>query len=1740
MKNILLFFALFPLFLRGEWDHLFPGGDDPFFVQHVSMYTGSLNLYFQDALVRGPLPLDLSRSYSSSIAANRKRSEDKEVGNRLSQYGMLSCSEGWSILPHTIALLNQKRDYLETFEPHGTAVVYQSKEVDNPSFEVKGKVSGFRYYGSLSGRIYPKNHLARWNPKKKRGEILLASGGQRFYKKTKWLRNFLKEEKFYHLKEEVLPSKHRMVYKYDDQGLLSRVALKNPKGTKTYSWLQFNYKSHTPPFDYTITTSDGNVYHYEGWEFKHRDHLHKITRNGQSVQSYDYTKIGKGGGLAIAAAYHNDEPTMAFEYIKKGSDKENPAKGARRVKKVFMPVGDGGEMVPIADFEYKEGETLHIDLLTNRHTRYVFTGTRPLRIQYKDQGHGIYCQQVFKWNGDQLISKEFQTEEGRPVFRKTFAYDDYQNVTEETIFGKITGEGKGGKESLTHRYFYDGTTHLLMREEQEEGLTYEYTYFADTDLLASKTTKGGGEVYKREEFFYNDDHFLVEQVEEEGGRRFVKKFEIDDETGLQRAVETYASSALINRVEFSYDEHKQVIREDIFDGKRCWLYALHTEYDGLGRITCKTNPLGQKSLYEYDSVGHLISSQEAGGHRKRFTYDAAGRVTEVECEGEVTRTVYDAVGNVIVSMDSFGRETKYEYDEFNRPIKTIFPDGSETKKTYNIQGYVASETNQNGETTYMKYNIFGSPTRILYPDGSLLYHSYTKRGLKKATHHQDGSKTLYEYDPLKRLTKKIFQDRSGQVLYEENWVYKGMLLAEHTNHEGITTHYSYNERGELVEERTEERVKRYTYDALGNLERVYEGEGCHVKLHDFGKRVIAEWDEDLLGHKENEITYRYDAFNQKIEIVKKTSAGLACDEIQYDAQGRIRQHRDPYGALSTFSYTPTVTITIDPSSNKTEEHLDLLDRLVARIKYDSASQEVSREEWTYDAAGQTTKWVTYRYTAGKKGNPSVVEWVYNSMGRVIKEIEQGKKKTEFRYDVLGNLVEKHLPSGVILIYTYDPLGRLVNLFSRDHSIQYTYDYEGASSLPTRISDGKIEVRRTYSPYGEILSETRGEQSYSWTYDQYGRKTRFILPDKSQIAYFYRGRHMEKVVRLNAEQEKLYEHLYLAFDSCGHVTQETLLTRERLETKRDLLERPYFSKTPMLTQSLTYTKEGLISCKKSSLFGDKHFAYDALHQLKKEGEISYSFDSLGNPTLCTLNALNQITQTPDCEIFYDDNGNPIRRLYADHSVDYTYDALNQLTSITTKTRRVVYTYDPLSRLYSKKTYTRYGRDWTLISYERFLYDQEYEIGMEDELGFIQQLKVVGLAHQGDIGGAVAIEMFTYPFAPLHDLTGNIVALLTSDGDLQETYDFDAFGRPSRPYSCANPWGFASKRSEEDLIFFGLRFYDPQLLRWLTPDPAGFIDGPNLYTFVHNAPTTRLDALGLYDDYYNNFKPPTFSENYNTGEIYPVQFTMGSEYFDGAVSGDILQNMRYNPSQGAIDLTGRYTPSLWVNIPQPSDTSSPNIPFILYGNGINTSYNEFLTNCHYLSQGASVSFIGIYNRSEGLRQDIHSTFRDKQASLASGTNPYLHTDCSRIWKDALTHMSQSYLRNNPWAHPLIMPHSRGGAICAAAIGALPSDALEIFKKQVHYRGIGSAQPLRESYALSVIDFYSDKDRVTGRYGKQYSKYSDYNIKFVQSITPATDRSFITGDHALLLPTYLELAREQINDLFKEYNPQNKENR
>jgi RHS repeat-associated protein len=97
----------------------------------------------------------------------------------------------------------------------------------------------------------------------------------------------------------------------------------------------------------------------------------------------------------------------------------------------------------------------------------------------------------------------------------------------------------------------------------------------------------------------------------------------------------------------------------------------------------------------------------------------------------------------------------------------------------------------------------------------------------------------------------------------------------------------------------------------------------------------------------------------------------------------------------------------------------------------------------------------------------------------------------------------------------------------------------------------------------------------------------------------------------------------------------------------------------------------------------------------------------------------------------------------------------------------------------------------------------------------------------------------------------------------SYRYDAYGNTvtaSGSLAGANVYRFSSKElvTSGNLYYYGYRFYDPNLQRWLNRDPLGepgfevlrgddtdvLGDGPNRYAFVQNSPVNYHDDDGLF--------------------------------------------------------------------------------------------------------------------------------------------------------------------------------------------------------------------------------------------------------------------------------------------------------
>jgi RHS repeat-associated protein len=164
-------------------------------------------------------------------------------------------------------------------------------------------------------------------------------------------------------------------------------------------------------------------------------------------------------------------------------------------------------------------------------------------------------------------------------------------------------------------------------------------------------------------------------------------------------------------------------------------------------------------------------------------------------------------------------------------------------------------------------------------------------------------------------------------------------------------------------------------------------------------------------------------------------------------------------------------------------------------------------------------------------------------------------------------------------------------------------------------------------------------------------------------------------------------------------------------------------------------------------------------------------------------------------------------------------------------------------------------------KRYVYDgmrvmQERNAGNAPTVSYSRGQDLGGsLESAGGIGGLLGRTRHaaTTPYAPTGtscyhaDGNGNVTYLADATGTADAAYRYDPFGRTlasGGAYATANTYRYSSKEAMPGgLIYYGYRFYEPQIQRWLSRDPIEEQGGLNLYAYVANNPVSRIDPLGL---------------------------------------------------------------------------------------------------------------------------------------------------------------------------------------------------------------------------------------------------------------------------------------------------------
>jgi RHS repeat-associated protein len=883
-------------------------------------------------------------------------------------------------------------------------------------------------------------------------------------------------------------------------------------------------------------------------------------------------------------------------------------------------------------------------------------------------------------------------------------------------------------------------------------------------------------------------------------------------------------------------------------------------------LTSMTDPAGHTATLGYDSANHLTTIVDQSGNSYTLAVGAS-LTTVTQPDNSTWQYSYDTNSFMLGKIDPLGNSTSYSYDEQQRVIGSTDPEGKSRSITYPQ----TSETIKN--TTFTE------------KDGSSWSYSYdTQKGyLLSKTDPQSGT-TSYQYDANGNRTSTTNPDGTATSSLYDN---QGNLLSN-TDAAGNTTSYTYNSFGQATSiSDSQGGITRYSYDAKGNLTSLTDPAGATTSYQYDSKGNMTRLT-DAAGQS---TSFGYNAAGNMTSV---TDASGATTNYSYDAAGNITAITDASGGVTSFSYDSRGRLikTVNPQGNATSYSYDKNGNKLSatdangnttRYEYNSRNQLIK----TTDALGNSTVYAygsnacpscgggVDKLTALTDANNNVTRYDYDSLGRLMKETDPLGKITSYSYDTKGNLIARTDAKGQTISYSYDANGRLLKKSYPDNT-EESFSYDAKGNILT-AANKNIAYSFSYDVAGRMLSSSDSNgNTISYSYDAAGRKTHTVYPDGSKISYGYdtagrlasitdqhNNRFSLTYTSLGQRAKLSYPNSSSAgyqYDSTGNLTNLSHQTHGR----------------PVSTFSYTHDKVGN-RLTRTELFRTTSYTYDSIYRLltariNRRAAEQYSYDPVGNrltgpeqQTDYSYGIGNQLLKQERTSYRYDDNGNLAEKgtSHSRHSHhcehhnkpwNYRFDYENRLIEAENGNITVSFSYDPFGRRIEKKVeqsnrhghHEHHGNAGEQTT--RYLYDGQALIQETTTRGNHRAARpeTVSYIHGPNIDEPLQGTSHNKTWYYHADGLGSIVALTDKHGNVVQRYDYDSFGNlQQQGESIEQPFTYTARELDEEtgLYYYRARYYDPQVGRFISKDPIGLGDGPNVYAYVQSNPITQKDPSGL---------------------------------------------------------------------------------------------------------------------------------------------------------------------------------------------------------------------------------------------------------------------------------------------------------
>ncbi|NWA69846.1 RNase A-like domain-containing protein [Pseudomonas reactans] len=836
------------------------------------------------------------------------------------------------------------------------------------------------------------------------------------------------------------------------------------------------------------------------------------------------------------------------------------------------------------------------------------------------------------------------------------------------------------------------------------------------------------------------------------------------------------------------------IERAVDDGPFVWVTEQNVVsyvYDNFGRLVSATNAVGESEVYRYDEQHVILERGLAGGASFFWEWERSGKAARcvrhwASFSQMDTRYAWDDNGQVTV-FNTDGSQEVYVHDQRARLVQRVDPDGAEHFKSYDEKGRLTVEQD---------------------PLGAITAYQYDEAGRLVAVFPGDDEPTSYEHD--NGFVRVV---RRGEAIWKYQRNDQGDVTCR-TDPDGHSTEYSYNKRGQLTQVwLPDHSCHRLAWNERGQLleEQLPNGGIKRYRYDALGRQVAREDEHGALTQ------HQWDAAGR---LLKLTQPGGATREYSYNAYGKITSERDELGHVTRYEYA---------------DGLHLISRRInadgtqVKYRYDNVRLLLTEIE---NEVGET-----YRLQ-------------YHANGLIQQETGFDGQRTAYAYDLNGNLQEKteHGDDGSQLVTRYerDYAGRLVRkTLPNGNKVDYGYDRQGNL---LSVEDGHWALAYEYDSQNRLTAEHQGWGTLRYGYDACGQLQNLRLPDNNRVVFNHtKGGHLA-TVDLNGAL--LTSHLFKAGQE--HQRQQgQLISHYHYDDQQRLHAHTVTQQQHTLYQrQYDYDKSGNLTRLQDTRKGDHRYHYDPLNRLTRanhsQGEQErFGHDPAGNLLMQNrpgpdIVAGNRLMIQGDHHYDYDAFGNLIReRRGKGHQLvtEYRYDCQHRLIGIKKPNGQTAsYRYDPFGRRISKTV-----------------------DGITTEF-FWQGDKLIA-EHQADRHRSYLYEPDSFrPLALLEgfgpketnayhyqlDHLGTPQELTAADGEIVWSAHYRAYGEITRLDigKVDNPLRFQGQYfdPESGLHYNRHRYYNPDVGRYLTPDPVKLAGGINAYQYAQN-PTGWIDPLGL---------------------------------------------------------------------------------------------------------------------------------------------------------------------------------------------------------------------------------------------------------------------------------------------------------